>query len=370
MSLQQLVSASWLAHVVVCHFLLRHIRNNSIRAALTLVPCIVLTYVGCRDLPPLTMSSIIVVSIYWMMSIRLIDMTVFSPHEVRTFYSFILKLFWNLFPIIPSNSREKQWPIIFDLVSGITKMVLHHWMFRWIVNCEAAENHARSVMVAFMILMSTNMSDFQTAVVRLVTRDKYTLLSISNYPLLGTSLRDFWGRRYNRLTSTVFNESIFKPIKQYSSSPLIASLVVFSVSGLMHAHIFFIDFNGAYSVWPTFGFFFLHGILCCTESYLSIRLPAPLGWLMTYSILYFTLPLCTGPYTRQGPAYFLRNPPPFLDATWLPKLPIPNTCLAWERPKSFKNKENILTYLFRSFQRAWSDFLLFILLETLLSAAC
>ena len=327
MSLQQLVSISWLTHFLVCHFLLRHIRNNLIRAILTLVPCIVLTYAGCRDLPPLSMSSISMVSIYWMMTIRIIQMIVFSPHEVQTFYSFILKLFWNLFPVIPNGSREKQSPIIFDLVSGIIKLILNHWIFRWLVNCEASENHARSIMVAFSILMGSHMSDIQIAFVRLVTRDKYTLLSISNYPLFSKSLREFWGRRYNRLTSTVLNESIFKPIKQYLSSPVIASLVTFSVSGLLHAHIVLIDFSGTQSILPTFGFFFLDGILCYVESYLAIRLPAPLGWLLTHSILFFTLPLCMSPYTRQGPAYFARNPPPFLNASWLPKLPIPNSCL-------------------------------------------
>lgn len=172
MSLQQLVSICWLAHILVCHFLLRHNRNNSIRAILTLVPCIVLTYAGCRDLPPLSMSSIIVVSIYWMMTIRITQMIVFSSHEVQTFYSFILKLFWNLFPVIPNDFTEKQLPIIFDLVSGIIKLILNHWIFRWLVNCKASENHARSIMVAFLILTGSHMSDIQIAFVRLVTRDK------------------------------------------------------------------------------------------------------------------------------------------------------------------------------------------------------
>jgi len=328
MSLQQLVSISWLAHIVVCHFLLRHIRNNSIRATLTLVPCIVLTYVGCRDLPQSSMSSVVVISIYWIMSMRITQMIIFSPHEARTFYSFIFKLFWTLLPVIRSDSKEKQWPIIFDLISGIMKLILNHWIFRWLVNCEPSENYARSIMVSILILTGSHMSDMLIAFVRLVTRDEYTLLSISNYPLFSKSLREFWGRRYNRLTSTVFNESIFKPVKQYLSSPLIASLLTFSVSGLLHAHIVLIDFNVTQSILPTFGFFFLHGILCCVESYLPIRLPAPLGWLITHLVLFFTLPLCTSPYTRQGPAYFVHNPPPFFNASWLPKLPIPNSCLA------------------------------------------
>ncbi len=328
MSLQQLVSISWLAHIVVCHFLLRHIRNNSIRATLTLVPCIVLTYVGCRDLPQLSMSSVILVSSYWMISIRIIQMIILSPDEVRTFHSFIFKLFWTLFPVIPSDSIEKQWPIIFDLVSGSIKLILNHWIVRWLANCEPSENYARSIMACFLVLTSSHMSDIVIAFVRLVTRDKYTLLSINNYPLFSKSLREFWGRRYNRLASAVFNECIFKPVKRYLSSPAIASLATFIVSGLLHVHVAIIAFNDTQSILPTFGFFFLHGILCCAESYLPVPLPAPLGWLMTHLILFITLPLFTGPSTRQGPAFFSLNPPPFFDAPWLPQLPIPNSCLA------------------------------------------
>ena len=328
MSLQQLVSISWLAHIVLCHFVLRHIRNNSIRATLTLMPCIALTYAGCRNLPESSMVSVIFISTYWMVSIRIIQMIIFSPNELRTFSSFVGKLFWSFFPIIPSDSREKQGPIIFDLLSGIMKLILNHWLFRWIVSCEPSENYARSIMVSLLILTGSHMSDILIAVVRFVTRDKYTLLSISNYPLFSQSLREFWGRRYNRLTSTVFNESIFKPVKQYLLSPLIAAMITFIISGLLHAHIVLVDFNGTQSILPTFGFFFLHGILCCAEAYFTIRLSAPVGWLVTHLVLFVTLPLCMSPYTRRGAAYFARNPPALLDAPWLPKLPIPNSCLA------------------------------------------
>lgn len=328
MSSQQLLSIGWLAHIVTSHFLLRHIRDNLTRATLTLVPCIALTYFGCRDLPQISMMSVVLVSLYWMVSIRIVQMVIFYPQEVRPFYSFVFNLVWTLFPIIPSNSREKQWPVVFDLISGIVKLILNHWIIRWLSNCEPSENYARSMMACFSILTASHTSDITIAFVRLLSRDKYTLLSMSNFPLFSKSLREFWGRRYNRLASSVFHEAIFTPVKQYLSSPAIAALAAFIFSGLLHAHIALVVLNDTQAVWTTLAFFVLHGILCCAESYLSIPLPAPLGWFLTHMILFFTLPLCTGPSTRNGPAFFKNSPPPLFDAPWLPQLPIPKTCLA------------------------------------------
>ena len=326
MSPDQLVAIGWLAHIVVCHFVLRHIRNNAIRASLTILPCVALTYVGSRDLPQFNMNATLIISLYWIMSMRLVQMIVVYPHEQRPFHSFLGNLFWSLFPLIPSDSREKQWPIMFDVVSAMTKLIINQWLYRWIITCEPSESRTRSIMVAFMILTMSHISDLQIAFVRLVTRDKYTILSMSYYPLFSKSLREFWGRRYNRVASAVFKECIFKPINEHFSAPAIASLATFIISGLLHAHGVAVTYNSLPVALPTLAFFVVHGILCCVESYLSIRLPAPVGWLMTHSVLFVTLPLMMGAHTRQGAAYFGNNPPPFLDAPWLPKLPVPSYC--------------------------------------------
>jgi hypothetical protein len=108
---------------------------------------------------------------------------------------------------------------------------------------------------------------------------------------------------------------------------MIAVLSTFIVSGLLHVHIIIVAFNDTHDIMPTFAFFLLHGIACCIETHWRIRLPAPLGWLVTHSFLLITLPLCMGPYTRRGPAFFSHNPPPLFDSEWVPNLPVPNSCL-------------------------------------------
>ena len=327
MNVEKLVPIGWLAHIVSCHFIFRHIRNHLVRTILTLMPCLLLSYIGCRDLPQLRMSSFIITSTYWIMSMRIIHLIIFSANDLRTFYSFIFKVFWTLFPVVRCESTDKQWSPIFDFILGSVKMIINHWIVRWLINCEPSENYPRMIMVSIMILTSTFLSDFHISLVRFVTRDRYTLLSINNYPLLSKSLREFWGRRYNRLTSTVFHESIFQPVQSYLSSSTIAALTTFIFSGLLHAHIASVLINDTQSIVSTFTFFLLQGIACCLEKHLVIRLPAPLGWLATYLFLLVTIPLCMAPYTRLGPAYFDLNHPLLFDAQWLPKLPIPKSCL-------------------------------------------
>jgi hypothetical protein len=43
---------------------------------LTLVPYILLTHIGCRDLPLLSMVSVFTISADWMLSMRLVHLTV------------------------------------------------------------------------------------------------------------------------------------------------------------------------------------------------------------------------------------------------------------------------------------------------------
>lgn len=293
---------------------------------LTALPCLLLTYFSCHDLPQYQMSSMINVALCWIMSIRIIGSVVCSPNENCPFYSFFLKPFWTLFPIISTTKVEKQWPVGLDFISGLLKLIINHWFFRWLIRCEPSDSYARMLMLAMMILTSSHISDIQIGFVRLITRDKYTLLSISNYPLFSKSLREFWGKRYNRLTSTVFRESIFQPINSCLSSPMIAAMATFIVSGLLHVHINLVILNDTRAIMPTFTFFFLHGVACCMEKYLSIRLPAFLGWLLTNCFILLTLPLCTLSYSRQGSTYFEQNLPPLFDSEWLPKLPVPSYC--------------------------------------------
>lgn len=55
-----------------------------------------------------------------------------------------------------------------------------------------------------------------------------------NPMLEATSPSDFWGRRWNILVHAVLKRGVYKPVRKYTSSAVMASLAVFFASGLFH----------------------------------------------------------------------------------------------------------------------------------------
>jgi hypothetical protein len=263
------------------------------------------------------------VSLYWMISIRLVDLIVFSPEKPLSLRSFVGKFLWFLIPVVEC---DLNYSIIFDLVSAGIKLLLNHWIYRWLLICEPSDSYAKMGMFYLFICTGTYMVDAQIALVRLVTRNKYTILSFNNFPFFSRSLREFWGRRYNRLVGSLLKESVFEPVRRlFSFSSTAAALTSFAASGLLHAHVAVAAF-GASSSLPALSFFLLQGAACCAETLCSINLPRPIGIVVTHMFLLVTTPLYVGLFTRAGPNFFTLNPPALLNAKWLPQLPIPNFC--------------------------------------------
>ena len=52
--------------------------------------------------------------------------------------------------------------------------------------------------------------------------------------LEATSPSDFWGRRWNVLVHAVMKRGVYKPVRKYTGSSVLASLAVFTASGLFH----------------------------------------------------------------------------------------------------------------------------------------
>ncbi|XP_023525214.1 probable long-chain-alcohol O-fatty-acyltransferase 5 [Cucurbita pepo subsp. pepo] len=93
----------------------------------------------------------------------------------------------------------------------------------------------------------------------------------SNEPYLATSLRDFWGRRWNLLVSNTLRWSVFLPVRAAVSGVLgrrraavVAVFATFVVSGLMHELLFYYV-TGAVPTWEVTGFFVLHGVCVVLE---------------------------------------------------------------------------------------------------------
>ncbi|KAK1677555.1 hypothetical protein QYE76_038403 [Lolium multiflorum] len=95
-------------------------------------------------------------------------------------------------------------------------------------------------------------------------------------PYLASSLRDFWGRRWNLMVSAILRTSVYEPVRARAGVAA-GVLASFAVSGLMHeAMIFYFTLQ-----WPPTGeisaFFLLHGACCIAEGWCARRWTA-WGW--------------------------------------------------------------------------------------------
>ena len=269
------------------------------------------------------MSSIMIVSLYWMVMIRLIHLIVLSPDHIQSFRSYALKFLWFIIPIEPCRSQES---IRFYLLSTVVKLLINQWIFQWLRLCPPNDSYGRIALFYIFVCSGTFMNDVQVILVRLATWNKYSVLEFNDYPFLSKSVREFWGRRYNRLVGTLLKEAIFDPVRHMPySSAMIGALASFIMSGLLHAHVAVVGF-GAPSPIPAFFFFILQGLVCCAVAVLPFKVPRPVGILLTQAFLLITAPLYLGLFTRASSKFYEYNIPPFLDAPWLPKLPVPNLC--------------------------------------------
>ncbi|KAL6650477.1 hypothetical protein ACP70R_009402 [Stipagrostis hirtigluma subsp. patula] len=94
-------------------------------------------------------------------------------------------------------------------------------------------------------------------------------------PYLASSLRDFWGRRWNLMVSAVLRPSVYDPVRARAGKAA-GVLATFLVSGLMHeAMVCYISLR------PPTGemaaFFLLHGACCVAEEWCARRRTAR-GW--------------------------------------------------------------------------------------------
>jgi len=94
----------------------------------------------------------------------------------------------------------------------------------------------------------------------------------SDHPYLSTSLRDFWGRRWNLIVTHTLRHTVYNPVRSLLSGSLLgpqwasvsAVLATFLVSGLMHELIFYYV-TRVVPTWEVTCFFLLHGVCLVAE---------------------------------------------------------------------------------------------------------
>uniref|UniRef100_A0A7S0H406 Wax synthase domain-containing protein n=1 Tax=Amorphochlora amoebiformis TaxID=1561963 RepID=A0A7S0H406_9EUKA len=152
--------------------------------------------------------------------------------------------------------------------------------------------------------------DFQCMLVPVLTLGRYSKLPFNNYVFLSSSLREFWGGRYNLLVSSLLRQAVFTPAKKKGYSNSISSLMAFAASGALHMLVAHYTFG--YGMIRTMGFFLLQPLIISLEMYIESRYP----WLkakcppfarciLTMSVFCLTCPLYVGLFTEAMPEFLV-----------------------------------------------------------------
>ena len=117
-------------------------------------------------------------------------------------------------------------------------------------------------------------------------------------PIAARSLRDFWGKRWNRPVSAWLHRFVFLPLAR-QHRPDLGLFCAYLVSGAIHAWLAWVAL-GAFAAFGMAVFFGLQGVFILAEDRLQVRAwPVPLARAWTLTILLATSPLIIGPYLRM-----------------------------------------------------------------------
>ena len=120
---------------------------------------------------------------------------------------------------------------------------------------------------------------------------------IHNTPIAARSLRDFWGKRWNRAVSAWLRRFVFLPLAR-QRRPDLGLLCACLVSGVLHAWVALVAL-GAFAAFELAVFFGLQGVFILAEDRLYVHAwPVPLARAWTLAILLATSPLIICPYLR------------------------------------------------------------------------
>jgi hypothetical protein len=125
----------------------------------------------------------------------------------------------------------------------------------------------------------------------------YAVAPLQRAPLRSTSLREFWGRRWNRVAQGWLSEQVFAPVARRHGAAA-GTLAAFGASAALHAYLLLAALGpGPAAAWAAF--FALHGALVLGERRLGVAGWRPgLARAWTLSALAATAPLFVEPALR------------------------------------------------------------------------
>ena len=145
-----------------------------------------------------------------------------------------------------------------------------------------------AVLMIYFVLNLTAASDLASALCLWIGSDVDDLFDA---PLLSTSPRDFWSRRWNKFINKFALKHVALPLRKRAPVTVVI-FAVFATSGLFHEYFAW----GIAGTGAVFGsmmvFFLIQGAVIWLGTRLSLpKLPAPVGIALTFSWMMLTAPL-------------------------------------------------------------------------------
>ncbi|XVF87841.1 hypothetical protein PTKIN_Ptkin18bG0153200 [Pterospermum kingtungense] len=102
---------------------------------------------------------------------------------------------------------------------------------------------------------------------------RYETEQLFDKPYLATSLRDFWGRRWNRYASNILRETVHKPIRKmltglvgFGTARVLALTCTLVVSGVLHEMLFYYITCARKPTWVVACYYVLQGLAMSIEA--------------------------------------------------------------------------------------------------------
>ncbi|KAL8161052.1 hypothetical protein V2J09_012541 [Rumex salicifolius] len=168
---------------------------------------------------------------------------------------------------VPPNTRGKQ----------ARKLLAFLWA-TWMITCK--DSLSRPVLQLFYFVHVSMAVEIVLAVTAVPVTALLGLQLEDQFrdPYLATSLQDFWGSRWNLMTSNILRLTVHNPLSRITSPmlgkrwSLIAGILgSFTVSGFMHELTYY-HYTRVSPTWEVTWFFILHGVCTAIEIVLKIML--------------------------------------------------------------------------------------------------
>lgn len=320
----------------------RRVLSPWTRVGVVLTACAVPLWT-LNGLRPLEFNTLLTTAMTYVFAIHLVSIVAMPGFPTMSARAYFGGLVWYAFPLVERSPAQRKEGLLRAFVQSVgcalLKLLCGLYLREFLlvlladgaqitmVKNSSALTTLGAALYFCLILCSTWTNDVMQAIVPLITAGRYSVLSFDDWCLTSTSIGEFWGRRYNRIVSTLLRERVYEPLQALAGwSKEAASLASFAASALFHAHLSHTTFRAASA--QTAAMFLLQGMGILTERRLGIRRRgAVVGWAWTASFIAATGPLFFGLFVRAG-APFLAGMPPFtlFDAArpWILKnVPLP-----------------------------------------------